>query len=393
MKCSVNSTEQAERLSCRMDALVPPMTVPPPPFANTGRLALAAKAAMGAGEGLAVTDPDGRFVFMNPAQLRLFGFESEEQVLGRSWEILYGRDEVQRLRATGVPELIATGRWQGSLVAQRRDGSRFSLETVLTREADGCVISHCRDEEARRSWEREALAMIEQQERYLLMQREFVSLVSHEFRTPLATAQSVIFLLERELSADTDQPKLRRWMGLLKDAMATQRSLVDQVLLLNRLEAGTRGAVCPPVDIREVIGAMVEAQGELHGRERFQCEIAPDTPAVATLNLSLLRLVVEAFLTNATKHSPQDSRVVLRVRPAGPGGLRIAVFNECGALSAGDRSRIWEPFFRGAAAKNVPGVGLGLPIVRRAADLMGARVGCDDAPGGLEFWLEVNGDD
>lgn len=94
-------------------------------------------------EGMAILE-SGRYVYLNPAHARMYGYEPRD-LLGESWERLYEQAEVDRLRATAFPVLQALGHWSGEVRGLRADGSAFDVEVNLTACPSGELVCACRD--------------------------------------------------------------------------------------------------------------------------------------------------------------------------------------------------------------------------------------------------------
>ncbi|MBD3292177.1 MAG: PAS domain S-box protein, partial [Armatimonadia bacterium] len=96
-------------------------------------------------DGIAVLDDDERFVFLNQAIADIYGYDSPDQLLGETWEVLYDEDEVERLQTTIMPQFREEGLWRGEAVGKRGDGSTFPQEISLTAIEDEGLICVARD--------------------------------------------------------------------------------------------------------------------------------------------------------------------------------------------------------------------------------------------------------
>lgn len=101
-------------------------------------------------EGFALTDPDGNYVYLNDAHLRMYGYERATELLGRGWRQLYAPEWAAHLERTVLPLLPRDKVWRGQVVGRRRDGSSFLASVTLTLLPDGKITCNCRDESAAR---------------------------------------------------------------------------------------------------------------------------------------------------------------------------------------------------------------------------------------------------
>ncbi|HET7294576.1 MAG TPA: EAL domain-containing protein [Vicinamibacteria bacterium] len=96
-------------------------------------------------DGMAILDADERYVFLNDAHARLYGYEAPEALLGQSWRVLYSPEQLRRFEVEVLPALWREGRWRGEAVGLRRDGTSFPQELSLTTVEGGGLVCVVRD--------------------------------------------------------------------------------------------------------------------------------------------------------------------------------------------------------------------------------------------------------
>ncbi|HUN65964.1 MAG TPA: PAS domain S-box protein [Bacteroidota bacterium] len=96
-------------------------------------------------DGVAILDEQGRYEYINQAHLRIYGYQKPDDLLGRSWEVLYDEQELDRFRHTIMPSFYATGGWRGEALGKRRDGSSFPQEVSLSKTGTGGLVCVVRD--------------------------------------------------------------------------------------------------------------------------------------------------------------------------------------------------------------------------------------------------------
>ncbi len=263
--------------------------------------------------------------------------------------------------------------------ATKLDGNLATIELTrfLIQDGDGNLSWICTigiDVTVSRKHQRETTQLIEQQRKLLGMQREFISLVSHEFRTPLAAMQGAHYLLTQRCDElEVIDPKSKRFLELQSESIQTLRELVSQVLQLNKIEFMSSEAQLelknPAVEAQEVIRQFNDAMQtprivtEINGGERCQVR----------LNSGLYRAALENLLSNAIKYSPAASEV--RVTLACESGFFVTTVADRGrGIPVDEQKRLFTNFFRASNVGTVPGTGLGLAIVKRAMDAHGGHV-------------------
>ncbi len=95
-------------------------------------------------DGIAILTQEG-YIYLNQAHAQMFGYDSPEELLGKSWQILYDAEEIARFESEIRPILMQQGSWRGEATAKRKDGSKFFEELSLTITEDGTIICICRD--------------------------------------------------------------------------------------------------------------------------------------------------------------------------------------------------------------------------------------------------------
>lgn len=238
--------------------------------------------------------------------------------------------------------------------------------------------------------EREALELSQRHAAYADLQRKFISLVSHELRTPLTAIQGAHYLMGRQISRlpPESSAQLGRLLRLQEDALKVLRDLVDQVLMLSRLD---HLATQRPAFASEHPGAVITKVVALFNDSATEprVDLTDQLPAgfTAWFDAKLLRTATENLVSNALKYSPPDRRVHVTLAGIGP-GWQVAVTDEGRGLPEAEVSKLFQPFFRASNVGATPGTGLGLTIVQRVMDLHGGQVECRSREGhGATFIL------
>ncbi|MGC9505326.1 PAS domain S-box protein [Baaleninema sp.] len=104
-----------------------------------------AKAMNAAQDGIAILNAEERYVYLNPAHLKVYGYDLPDELIGRSWRVLYREEERERLRRDALPQLRERGEWRGEVLGLRRDGSTYPQDISLTALDDGGIVCIVRD--------------------------------------------------------------------------------------------------------------------------------------------------------------------------------------------------------------------------------------------------------
>ena len=215
--------------------------------------------------------------------------------------------------------------------------------------------------------------------------RQFVADASHELRTPLASIRGYAELVRRlDRGPDEVPPDVLRAMDRVESEARRMTSLVEDLLLLARLDAG-RPLDRVPVDLASLATDLV-ADAHVAGPDhRWRLEV-PETAddLVVTGDDGALRQVLANLLSNARVHTPAGTTVTTSVtaRPEAPGTVTITVRDDGPGIEPELLGRLFDRFTRGDAARSPgTGTGLGLSIAKAVVDAHGGTISADGTPG------------
>jgi PAS domain S-box-containing protein len=338
----------------------------------------------------------GAVIYESPQYQQLFGYTAEDATQPDFWKTLIHPDdrdwvlaENERVDRTGDP-------WNVEYRTVTKDGRVVWLRdhAVLIRGEHGepdywqgyyiDITEQKQAEEALRQAldrERQALERERQAARQLRaldeMKNTFLDAVSHELRTPLATVIGIALTLQRAGSSLTTEDNADLVDRLVANAGKLDRLLAD-LLDLDRLSKGILEPQRTRTDLAALVGRVAEEWRQRSGR---RLEVTAE-PVVAWVDSAKVERVVENLLANAGRHTTPDTPVWVRVTRR-DGGVLLAVEDAGGGVPRELRATLFEPFRRGpGAAAHAPGVGIGLSVVARFAELHGGRAWVQDRPGG-----------
>lgn len=393
-------------------------------------------------EGFVITDDQGNIVLVNPSACRIFGYVPEEMI-GQKIELLipqqYKRGHVQ-MRDDFYKEpgnrTMGHGR---ELFGRKSDGVQFPVEVSLstyTQNNGRYVIAFIVDITRRKEIEqnmmkqqkqlervsdemrklnseleakveertvilKEALQRLEQSQEELSIaldkerqlseiKSRFVSMASHEFRTPLSTVLSSASLLCRYTTAD-DQEKRQRHIDKIKGSVKHLNDLLDDFLSLGKLDEGKLGAEFGEVNIYQLLTETVEEMKGLTKKSQ-QIEYTHCGPEVIESDKKLIKNILINLISNAIKFSEEEKTIHVKSTVKKEMAI-ISVRDEGIGISKEDQVHLFSSFFRGKNALNIQGTGLGLHIVKRYLDLLGGKVNLKSELGSgtiITFTIPVN---
>jgi PAS domain S-box-containing protein len=232
----------------------------------------------------------------------------------------------------------------------------------------------------RKTAENELMATLQREKELSDMKSKFVSMASHEFRTPLATILSSSELIEHYSETLSAEDRHGVIQGM-KNAVKRMSALLDDVLTIGKSEAGVLkyqgGAIYLLSFCEGLVAAFQMNDGKQHVLE-FEHNLAADEQV--EMDERLLHHIIDNLLTNAAKYSAAGKTIRLSIRREG-GELLVSVTDQGIGIPEKDQPRLFEGFFRASNVENRLGTGLGLAIVKKAVESHDGQIGFQSTPG------------
>lgn len=259
---------------------------------------------------------------------------------------------------------------------ERIIGSILLVSDVTERRAVQSEIEKHRDhlEDLVQARTRELDAALDRERATVDLYRNFGTMISHQFRTPLAIVDSALQRLMRRSDILTPREVLERG-GKARQAIARLIRLVESTLDAARLDAGQIEIRSEPCNLGDMVAEICSRQTELSGDRVFELE--PSAAAIALCDPVHAENILVNLLSNAIKYSPADSPVAIRVSCRGD-MVECAVTSHGDPMDASEREAVFERYFRGENADGHPGVGIGLYMARTLARMQGGDVRLDE---------------
>ncbi len=318
-----------------------------------------------------VKDWNGKFILVNAALAAIYGTTADNLIGKSDGDFNPNAEEVARyleadrevmtsLQEKVIPEESITNVVTGKM-------SWFQTVKVPLR-IDG-QVSHvlgiASDITRRRELEAELRKALAEERELSELKSRFSTMVSHEFRTPLATIQSSTDLLKLYGLKMTDEQK-RAHLDKVQYQVKHLTEILEQILVLSRATDDQTSFRPTEIDLPGYCADLVEHARQMSGREEIAVRFV-GTPIPVSLDPKLLRQILMNLLVNAAKFSPENSPVELIVTFE-DGSVRFDVQDRGIGIPEADENRLFDLFHRGGNVGATEGTGLGLAIVRRAAE-------------------------
>jgi PAS domain S-box-containing protein len=313
-------------------------------------------------------DAQGHIRTWNTGAQRVLGY-GPEKMLGRDVAALYTEHD----QATGRPMVELAAAHAGTSRAegwrQRADGTTFWAEvstTALTGDAahpEGFV------QIVRDLSERRRIEALEHEGRRI---NEFIAVLSHELRNPLAPIQNAVAVLART----ADSPAAQWCTDVIARQTAHMKRLVDDLLDMSRITSGKIRVVRHPLDLNAVVAQAVDAMRGSASERGHRVELSlSEQPLMLLGDATRLNQVLVNLLVNALKFTPDGGRIEVTVDRRGAAACVQVIDNGIGMQESLLR-HAFEPFVQGEGAldRSEGGLGIGLTLVRSIVELHGGSV-------------------
>jgi PAS domain S-box-containing protein len=315
-------------------------------------------------------DIGGNVKIWNPAAERMFGWTEAEVIDSPS--PIFLDDQMEEYNTLQQSILQGTTYSRVELQRQKKDGTPiniiFSAAPLYDTENNiNGLVAVIADITERKRLDEIRLALEREKELSALKTR-FFSMASHEFRTPLSTALAAAQLLEDCQDEWDNSSKRLRNLQRIQGSVKNMVQILDDILTINRAEAGKLEFNPKQLDLELFCGAFIEelrlSTGEMH-----KLTFTRQGKAIpGWVDERLLRSILANLLSNAIKYSPDGGNVHLALEFE-PSKVILQVQDWGIGIPPTTQKQLFEPFHRGQNVRSISGTGLGLVVVKKCVDL------------------------
>lgn len=309
---------------------------------------------------VSMTDVAGRITYANEKFVEVSGYSLDE-LLGQNHRILKSGDQSDDV-FVDLWSTIAHGKvWRGEIKNRSKDGSTYWVDTAIAP-----ILNHHGKPERYIS----VRFLITDRKREELAKSQFVSLASHQLRTPLSAARWALSSLRMGI-ADTMNESEKEDLEGAERAVAAMAQTIETLLLLSQLQAGKINLTVTTIRLQDLFQSVILAfQKEYEGKEQqVACECPPDLSL--DTDERLLREILHNLLSNAIKYSANGTTIHLRAAKKGD-RIQLEVADAGMGIPAHEQEQVFSMFFRAenAVDAEITGTGLGLHLVQSLTHLL-----------------------
>jgi PAS domain S-box-containing protein len=360
--------------------------------------------------GIIIANGKGEIIQINQFALKQFGYKKDE-LLGQKIEVLipkryeskhikhreqYGRNAHSRPMGTGI-DLFAVKKSgiefpvEVSLSPYDRDGERFAIAFVsdisVRKESENALLKLNAELEEKVQERTQSLSdALEKEKELNELKSRFVSMASHEFRTPLSTILSSAYLVSKYVTGE-DQLKRDKHIQRIVSSVNMLTDILNDFLSVGKIEEGKIQVRFSEFNLKEF---MYHLGAELHPifKKDQKIEYSHTGPESVFLDQALLKHIVMNLVSNAIKFSPENASIDIKTDIGRDGTISLKVKDAGIGIPEEDQEHLFERFFRAGNVVNIQGTGLGLHIVSKYVELMNGEIMCNSKLGvGTEFLI------
>jgi PAS domain S-box-containing protein len=323
-----------------------------------------------------ILDTNGTIYYLSPSVEKILGYQVSALLNQNFFSQIYPDDFVSTCysitNAIQNPKIAIPIEFR----YRHQDNSWRSLEAISQRFIDDTnknrIMVNCRDITERKRLEEVRLALEREKEISTLKSR-FFSMASHEFRTPLSTALAAAQILEKSQNVWDNEEKRLRNLKRIQDSVKDMVQLLDDILMINRAEAGKLEFNPQLLNIENFCRQFVEEISLTTGSNHQLIFISENKINQFYLDEKLMRSILSNLLSNAIKYSPEggEIKIILKFELK---NLILIISDQGIGISTEDQKDLFEPFHRGKNVSNISGTGLGLIVTKKCVDLHGGNI-------------------
>ncbi|HEY0031030.1 MAG TPA: PAS domain-containing sensor histidine kinase [Bacteroidia bacterium] len=360
-------------------------------------------------EGILVTNDKGEITRINPSAEKLFGYEKDE-LLGQKIDALVptrlmGKHINHREKYSHNPHARSMGLGM-ELYGLKKNGTEFPVEISLSPYESGTekfVIGFVVDITVRKQAAEklknysaelekqvknrtlileEAIQELEKTKKDLHnaldkekelneLKSRFVSMASHEFRTPLTTMMSSLSLVTK-YGEHNDKENQVKHVSKIKTSINNLTDILNDFLSVSKLEEGKVENMPETINLKSFVSDIIAEMRTMatQGQQLVQAHTGNET---GNIDKKLLKNILFNLISNAIKFSPDNESIEIRTQVLNS-SIKISVSDKGIGISKDDQKHLFERFFRGHNATHIQGTGLGLNIVTKYVELMSGSI-------------------
>jgi PAS domain S-box-containing protein len=340
-------------------------------------------------DGIAILNPQQIYEYVNDAHATIYGYGSTDELIGKSWTMLYEDDELHRFQEDIIPQLKKEGRWRGEAVGRKKNGTAFDQEVTLTTLSDGGLICVVRDitkqkmvinelQDAHvllytvnKDLERKVKERTAQIEKLIKQKDDFINQLGHDLKTPLTPMMVLLPLLKEKVQSEKDNELFEvviRNVYFMKD-------LVNKTIDLAKLNSDRIEFSMESIDIADTTSLVIKNNQVLFEKNHINIINHIIEPSFVIADSLRLSEVFNNLITNAIKYMPKEGGTITIDASEDRNMIIISVKDTGIGMTEEQLNQIFDEFYKADESRHdLDSSGLGLTITKKIIEKHGGSV-------------------
>lgn len=358
-------------------------------------------------DGIAILNEKGEYVFVNDAHAHIYGYDSPDELLGKTWRILYNEEELNRFDQVIMPEFNKNGWWRGEAIGKKKDDMLFSQEVTLTALDDGGLVCIVRDitktkmvlkelEDAHqvlftinKDLERKVKQRTEAIEQLIKQKDDFINQLGHDLKTPLTPMMILLPMLEKKVESEKD----KELFTVITRNVAFMKELVNKTINLAKLNSDKIPFNIETLSLTDEINNAVNNNQLLFEENNITVENHVTEQVLVEADQIQLQELLNNLITNAVKYSSEEGGTVyIDATSEGSHNVTVSIRDTGIGMDEEQINHVFNEFYKADDSRhNLDSSGLGLNICKRIVEKHGGNIWAE-SPGknqGSTFFFTI----
>jgi len=341
-------------------------------------------------DGIAILNEKGEYVFVNDAHAHIYGYDSPDELLGKTWRILYTDKELARFDNEIMPEFNRNGWWRGEAIGKKKDDMLFSQEVTLTALDDGGLVCIVRDitktkmvvkelEDAHqvlftinKDLERKVKQRTEAIEQLIKQKDDFINQLGHDLKTPLTPLMILLPMIEKKVESDKD----KELFTVITRNVAFMKELVNKTINLAKLNSNKIPFNIEPLSLTDEIRDAVKKNQLLFEENNITVENQVTDQFSIEADQIQFQELLNNLITNAVKYSSEEGGMIYIDANTDDSDFVTVSIRDTGiGMDENQIKQVFNEFYKADDSRhNLDSSGLGLNICKRIVEKHGGKI-------------------
>jgi len=340
-------------------------------------------------DGIAILNTDHTYAYLNQAHAKIYGYKDPEDLIGKTWKVLYDEKELQRFEQEIMPKFREEGRWRGEATGLKKDGTSFDQEITLTALSDGGLICVVRDitkqkmvvnelQDAHellytinKDLERKVKQRTAQIEQLIKQKDDFINQLGHDLKTPLTPMMVLLPLLKEKVTSEKDN----ELFDVVIRNVFFMKDLVNKTVDLAKLNSDKIEFAMEPVNLFDLIEMLVKNNQVLFEKNHIRCINEIQHPFMVHADPLRLNEVFNNLITNAIKDSSKDGGSIILSADEDDTMVTVSIQDTGIGMSEQEIKNIFDEFYKADESRHdLDSSGLGLTITKKIIEKHGGTI-------------------